>query len=434
MNKTAYNDILEAELNNNLQEQDDIDQQIKIVTDALIDAQKKTTPNKITQLRGPKWKASPPVQELLKKCKILYTSWSKIGKPKNHNLHKQLKAEKRNLRRQQLMEHDIDRTNLYQRIMENPNTQPFCKLIDRNRQSCTSATNCIRVNDKYMFSIDEQRIAFAKYYEDLSIPKEELFDNSYVNLCNIRQSLLEEELVHYATEPFTEEEVQNSIDKLNTNKSSDEYGINAEHLKNSKKSISSFLTKTFNKILEIRKAPTSFKTGVLTPVLKKGKDTTLCASYRGITVTSIIGKTFEYSMLRKLKLTNMTDLQFGFTEGLNPIMASLLISESKCEKKKNSKGIIDQSIHPTLWLIIKDLYSGLTSKVKWADDLSESFDILQGVRQGGFLSTHLYKIFVQDLLLELESKCLGFQLGDIYIGTPTCADDIALIESNKDNL
>ena len=39
-------------------------------------------------------------------------------------------------------------------------------------------------------------------------------------------------------------------------------------------------------------------------------------------------------------------------------------------------------------------------------------------------------------MLELESKCLGFQLGDffIYIGTPTCADDIALIESNKDNL
>jgi hypothetical protein len=75
------------------------------------------------------------------------------------------------------------------------------------------------------------------------------------------------------------------------------------------------------------------------------------------------------------------------------------------KRKKNSKGInigilnvqssfdvvqhkilldklIDQSIHPTLWLIIKDLYSGLTSKVKWAGELSESFDILQGVRQG----------------------------------------------------
>ena len=172
-----------------------------------------------------------------------------------------------------MYKHAIDRTNLYQKIMENPNTQLFYKLINRNRQSCTSATNCIRVNDKYMFSTDEQRIAFAKYYEDPSIPKEELFDNSYVNLCNIRQSLLEEELekVHYATSPFSEEEVQNSIDKLNTNKRSDEYGISAEHLKNSKKLISSFLTKTFNKILEIRKSPTSFKTGVLLQCLKKKK-------------------------------------------------------------------------------------------------------------------------------------------------------------------
>ena len=112
-------------------------------------------------------------------------------------------------------------------------------------------------------------------------------------------------------------------------------------------------------------------------------------------------------------------------------MASLLISEAKCEKiTKNSKGInigimdvqsafdvvqhkilldklIDQSIHPTLWLIIRDLYSGLTSKAKWAGELSESFGISQGVRQGRILSTHLYKIFVQDLLLELESQCLS---------------------------
>ena len=44
MDKTAYNDILEANLNNNLQEQDDIDQQIKIITDALIDAQKEDHP------------------------------------------------------------------------------------------------------------------------------------------------------------------------------------------------------------------------------------------------------------------------------------------------------------------------------------------------------------------------------------------------------
>jgi hypothetical protein len=136
MDRTAYNDILEANLNNNLQEQGDIDQQIKMITDALIDAQMKTIPNKITQLRGPKWKASSPVEELLKKCKILYTSWCKIGKPKNHNLHKQLKTEKRNLRRQQRVEYAIDR--IMDRIEEL--SIELCYRLYVRRLQCTQET------------------------------------------------------------------------------------------------------------------------------------------------------------------------------------------------------------------------------------------------------------------------------------------------------
>ena len=50
------------------------------------------------------------------------------------------------------------------------------------------------------------------------------------------------------------------------------------------------------------------------------------------------------------------------------------------------------------------------------------------------MSTHLYKIFVEDLLVELEKNATGFSLGDIYCGTPTCADDIALISSDPAEL
>ena len=56
------------------------------------------------------------------------------------------------------------------------------------------------------------------------------------------------------------------------------------------------------------------------------------------------------------------------------------------------------------------------------------------VRQGRILSTNLYKIFVQDLLLELEENSLGYHLGNVYIGMPTCADDVALIERDSNNL
>ena len=46
-------------------------------------------------------------------------------------------------------------------------------------------------------------------------------------------------------------------------------------------------------------------------------------------------------------------------------------------------------------------------------------------------STHLYKIFVQDLLLELEENSLGYHLGNVYIGTPTCADDVQIPPSES---
>ena len=43
-----------------------------------------------------------------------------------------------------------------------------------------------------------------------------------------------------------------------------------------------------------------FKTGILTPVLKKSKDSTCLDNYRGITVTPILGKLFETILLPRL--------------------------------------------------------------------------------------------------------------------------------------
>jgi hypothetical protein len=38
---------------------------------------------------------------------------------------------------------------------------------------------------------------------------------------------------------------------------------------------------------------------------------------------------------------------------------------------------------------------------------------------------------VQDLLEELEQNVIGYHLGNIYVGSPACADDIAFISSDK---
>ncbi|CAC5386525.1 unnamed protein product [Mytilus coruscus] len=58
-----------------------------------------------------------------------------------------------------------------------------------------------------------------------------------------------------------------------------------------------------------------------------------------------------------------------------------------------------------------------------ADDISVS----QVVRQGGILSTDLYKVYVNPLLNRLQQSGLGCKIGNVLCNSTACADDIALL-------
>ncbi|VDI65714.1 Hypothetical predicted protein [Mytilus galloprovincialis] len=335
IDKRQYNNLIQQD-STSIIEENNVNTQMDMVTNSLIRAGNITIPKKLLQLKGPKWKASPEVQILLRSCRDLYKQWQEVGKQKDHPMATMLRNEKRKLRSKVRMEQALSRQNLYQQIMDNPNSQLFYRLINRNRSNQQTSTNCLKIDENYNYVPEEQRKSFAKYYEDLSVPKENIYENGYLNLCKIRQQLYEQAIDKEAEDPeqFTESEVMKAIGKLNTKKSADESGITAEHLQNSKSTVSPVLTSIFNNIILKRTVPVSFKFGILTPVLKKQKDPTVMGNYRGITVTPTIGKTFEYAFLEKLNLKSKTLLQFGFTEGLSPIMSSLLISESRYEIKK----------------------------------------------------------------------------------------------------
>lgn len=87
-------------------------------------------------------------------------------------------------------------------------------------------------------------------------------------LCNIRQQFVDDEMkAAQPVEFFQEHEIKSAIESLNSNQACDESGIYAENLTNCKHIIAPILTRTFNKILEIRKIPEVFKTGILFPIL-----------------------------------------------------------------------------------------------------------------------------------------------------------------------
>ena len=73
------------------------------------------------------------------------------------------------------------------------------------------------------------------------------------------------------------------------------------------------------------------------------------------------------------------------------------------------------------------IYGAYKIYVQWSDG---KVNISQGVCQGVILSIHFYKTYNNDLLTELESRCLGKFIGRIYVGCPTVADYVLLISED----
>ena len=156
-------------------------------------------------------------------------------------------------------------------------------------------------------------------------------------------------------------------------------------------------------------------------------------------------------------VAQISSVNDGFTEDTSPLMAALLITEAINEAKDRGEGLylatldaekaFDVVWHASLlrklfldgvtgdaWLLIKSLHEDAHTKIKWGTELSNHIEIKQGIRQGAKLSTTLYKRYNNGLLDSLEKMNMGTNIGSENIKSPTCADDLALLEQNKTNL
>ena len=147
-------------------------------------------------------------------------------------------------------------------------------------------------------------------------------------------------------------------------------------------------------------------------------------------------------------------MQRGFTENTSSVNAALLVSEAITECRENKQKLFfttldaekafDVVCHDSLFrrlyldgvqgdmlLLLLEMYNNSTTKVKWGGNLSEHFNVQQGVRQGSPLSTILYKRYNNKLLENLQESGLGFNWGNIACPAPTCADDVALLSTNE---
>ena len=252
--------------------------------------------------------------------------------------------------------------------------------------------------------------------------------------------------------PVQLKEVHAAMKRLKNNKAVDIMGLTSEHFKMGGCDLTEFLTSFLNYIISTKKVSAVLKEGILTPIFKKG-DTSDPGNYRGITVTPVLLKILEHILNARhneIFISTQSRLQRGFTEGCSTLNAAVILTECVLEALHNKQDLwvttldtqkaFDVVDHGSLlrrlyldgiegddWLLVRDMYSDCSSRIKWAGGISHPINITQGVRQGGVLSTGHYKRYDNPILLHLEQRYTGAKIGSIGIPHVTVADDVALL-------
>jgi hypothetical protein len=174
------------------------------------------------------------------------------------------------------------------------------------------------------------------------------------------------------------------------------------------------------------------------------------ANYRGIALSSIIGKIFDaYILNRYNSLLVSTSLQFGFKTGHSTSICTMILKETIERYRRNNNTVycvmldatkafdrvgycklmrllLDKKIPPVVIRTLLNMYLSHFTSVIWNGGHSHSFQVKNGVRQGAILSPVLFCVFYDVLLRELCSQDMGCHIGSLFVGALAYADDLVL--------
>ena len=162
-----------------------------------------------------------------------------------------------------------------------------------------------------------------------------------------------------------------------------------------------------------------------------GCEESVTSNYRGISITSCLGKLFSAVLCKRLyneiETNNLiSKYQIGFVKGKRTsdhiFVLKYIIEEYKSKKRPVYACFVDlkkaydtiwrdglfykllynHKLSPTFELILQSMYSNLESCVKIDGSVSKFFALTIGLRQGCNLSPHLFNMYIDDLSRVLE--------------------------------
>ena len=237
--------------------------------------------------------------------------------------------------------------------------------------------------------------------------------------------------------------------------------IAAEILKNH--NLISLLEALFNLCFTLGRVPELWRTGIITPVLKSSTtDKRDPANYRGITITPAVYKLYCNVINNRLKKWEdensiLCDPQNGFRKGRSTVdhIVSLtsLIETRKLKSQSTFTAFIDftkayDSINRELLFkkissmgitgrihkAITSLYDNVKCCVRLNGLKTDYFEVKCGLKQGCTLSTLHFNLYVNDLVIKINSLDAGIDIGGEKVSILLYADDLVLVASSEGEL
>ena len=192
----------------------------------------------------------------------------------------------------------------------------------------------------------------------------------------------------------------------------------------------------------------------IVPVItKKGLDATKIPNYRPIALATCASKLLERLLLGRLtSYLETSDNQFGYKRKIGCEMAVFSIKQvisfysqsntpiyatyldaSQAFNKVDHRILIEKLMKrglPGYFInLLINWFDNQKFFVSWGKSKSESFSVLQGVRQGGILSAYLFAVYMDDLSVALNDTGIGAIIGIKRVNHLIYADDICILAS-----
>ena len=215
----------------------------------------------------------------------------------------------------------------------------------------------------------------------------------------------------------------------------------------------------FNGLIQHSYVPSEFLSGMITPIIKDSQgDVSSPSNYRGITLSCLPAKLFEYVIQSKTgHLLETDELQFGF-KGKTSTSHALYTLKSTVDYFNNKGSSVfvafldctkafDRMSHHSLFskligrkfplcflMCLIFWYANMACCVKWGSAESRSFSIPLGIKQGGINSPDFFSCYVDGLVKILRDKKIGCKLYMIFLAIILFADDMCLLAPTRSAL